>query len=143
MYLVSYSPFPFTAGDIRPAIGLVSRDFDGIIESAIASMCIGAQKQVREEVWAIADGTEPFAIASHVGPLYQMPDHADRRWFRDHTFPARPEALEVVRQRIVKWCLNQADIHRAIMAEQRARDEAAGRSVEGEQSEDHHIERAA
>ena len=134
MYLVSRDPFPFTADDIRPDLGLYGRQFDGVIEAGIASLCCLSQKPVREEVWAIADGTQPFAVAAKVGPLYQLPEpHPDRRWFRDHTFTPRPQDIETVRQRIINWCNNQHDIALAILAEQRARDEAARVAVEGEQ----------
>lgn len=123
MYLVSRAPYPFTADDIRPALGLYGRQMDLIIEAGIASLCALSQKPVREEVWAIADGSTPgsLGIASKVGPAYQLPaDHADRRWFRDHTFTPRPEAIEAVRERIIRWCNNQHDIALAILAERSA-----------------------
>lgn len=123
MYLVSVSPFPFKAEEVRSAIGLKSTAFDLLIDGAIASLCIMSKRPVRSETWAVRDDKDFLETSSRYGTPVTIGEprrvsERDPSLYRDCTYSAGPEAIVAVRQRIVNWCLNQDDITLALATEQ-------------------------
>lgn len=119
MYLISRSPYPFNADDIRADIGLEDRSFNPLIEAAIASIGIMSGLTLQDEVWAIVDGNKPFGNpTSKAADARQLPG-TDRRMFRDYTYAADPRAVASVRADVARWCLDQDDICMALGAETR------------------------
>lgn len=118
MYLVSTSPYPFSAADIRAVLGLKSEAHDLLIEAGIASICLMSRRPVRTEVWAIADGAdlERYGTPSSIGELHRVGEQ-DRRLFRDVTYQPDPVAVASARERIVSWCLDQLEIALAVRCE--------------------------
>lgn len=124
MYLISTSPYPFSAADIRAVLGLKSEAHDLLIEAGIASICLMSRRPVRTEVWAIADGAdvERYGTPSGIGKLRRVGEQ-DQRLFRDVTYQPDPVAVAVARERVACWCLDQLEIALALQRETRAANE--------------------
>lgn len=122
MYLVSTASFPFKAEDIRKDLGLKSTKLDLLIEGAIASLCALSTRTVRSETWAICDDekfeerSQRYGTPISIGEPRRL-SGTDTRLFRDVTYAPSPEAVAAVRERIIRWCINQTDITDAIAEE--------------------------
>lgn len=105
--LISTGAIPITLDEIRLAIGLQSHELDGLITAKITSQCVW--DGIIPATWAEDEeaterqcerGFDPIAIAS---------DAAGRRLV---TYSPTARQVEVVRQKIVIWLLEQDDVHR-------------------------------
>ncbi|MCK9361776.1 hypothetical protein M0Q28_06170 [Patescibacteria group bacterium] len=103
--LISTGAIPITLDEIRTAVGLNSRELDGLLLAKITSQCVWdgivpATWNEDEEATARQQtrGFEPVAIASSGG-------------HRLVTYAPTARQVEVVRQKIVVWLLQQDDVH--------------------------------
>jgi len=111
MYLISIGPDPFSAAEIREAIGLRSSALDLVIAAGIGLITSLSRKPIRNEVWAIADGddTHRYGTPVSIGAPRRLPG-PDTRAFRDCAYRADPEAVALARRRVIAWCENQDDL---------------------------------
>jgi hypothetical protein len=104
--LISTGAIPITLDEIRVAVGLQSHELDGLILAKITSQCVWdgivpATWSEDEEATErqVNNGRDPVAIASSGGQ-------------RLVTYSPTPRQVEVVRQKIIVWLLQQDDVHR-------------------------------
>ena len=111
MYLISTGPDPFSAAEIREAIGLRSSALDLVIAAGIGLITSLSRKPIRNEVWAIAEGDDAhrYGTPVSIGAPRRLPG-PDTRTFRDCTYRPDPEAVALARRRVIAWCDNQDDI---------------------------------
>lgn len=121
MYLIQRDNAPFTAQDIREALGLKSQAMDGVILAGIASVIAMSARTVVRETWAIADGgdMDRYGTPVTMGPLEELAG-TDRRLFRLCTYEPTPEAVAAARERVLRWCRKQYDIARQLLLEREA-----------------------
>lgn len=123
-YLITRnSVYPFTAADIRADLGLAGREMDPVIEAGIAMLCGISQKPVTRTTWLVAESDDPnwIGVPVEIGEAAVHPATGnDTRPHRLCTYAAAPAAVEAVRLRILRWCMNQHDIAAAIRNERSA-----------------------
>jgi len=104
--LISTGAIPITLGEIRSAIGLQSHELDGLLLAKITSQCVW--DGIVPATWAEDEdaterqrtrGFDPIAVTSSWG----------RRLV---TYAPTERQVEVVRQKIIVWLLEQDDVHR-------------------------------
>lgn len=107
MYLIDTGDFAITVDDIKKAIGLETDLFDALIDNGISSICIGAPRPVRREVWMV-EPSRVFGTPTKAGPEYTYAGKV----YRNYTYEADPTIAEIARRKVLRWVEDQADIMR-------------------------------
>lgn len=119
-YLIQRGAFPFTAEEVRNAIGLQTSALDLVIAGGIASICLMSTKPVTPEAWFITVDQAPdhYGKPSSVGEPQIIA--GDARPARRVEYAPDPAVVAQCRARAERWARNQHDIALALMAEQGA-----------------------
>lgn len=115
-YLIDTSAFPFTAAEIRAAMGLETDQFDGLIECTIDLICAGAPVPLRREVWKVEpEKIDQLGVPVKVGPVHLFRD----RWYRDVTYDPDLSLLGIAKSKIISMLRQHDDIDMALLNQAR------------------------
>lgn len=135
-YLISSKEMPFTASDIREALGLLDTIHDKMITVIIAKVVLDFEARhntcLRRQTWAVQRvNGQPIdvffgaisAIGSNakIGPSYTISlNPGDLRGpYHDCSFEPDAKRLNAVKAAIVNWCWDDFSISSTILAERR------------------------
>lgn len=118
-FLVSAGPMPFTAAEIRLAIGLEGTDLDGTIEGGIALHCMG--KGVRKSRWLVTCDERFERNCDLLGAIKTMGPEREHfgKLCREVVTQIDPKAIRAAKTAIIRWCADQLDIHEALVRQSR------------------------
>lgn len=133
MFLISADKsFPISIAEIKLELGLSSNEVDAVIEAGIASVCLmtpGTRKETwlveRDQGQSVADFLKRCNRLGRIGKVGEGHDRivayagAERRpvvrFCHEVEVLPKPEAIRSAKAKILKWCIDQDDIHGAIV----------------------------
>jgi hypothetical protein len=128
--LISTGAIPISLGEIRTAIGLQSHELDGLITAKITSQCVW--DGIVPATWAEDEDATQRQRTRGFDPIAISTDETGRRLV---TYAPTARQVEITRQKIIVWLLQQDDVHRVREGEIAQRLAGARISISTEQRE--------